>query len=763
MSTYFHKRDSCYPILFCLFLISGLCALLYQIVWIRLAFASFGITTPVLSVVISVFMLGLAIGTRVGGRYIERLAHRTKCSAILFYAAAEFLIGVGGFVVPMLFTAGQALLLPAGDFESFQYLAFSAIILGASILPWSICMGATIPFMMAFIKEFDSSDTRSFGYLYLANTVGAMCGTAATALFLIELLGFRRTLLLAACCNFGIAIMGFVLNFLYPRQKIGGAAGDPGTTPAVPANALPASSVTHPAFFLFMTGFISMAMEVVWIRTFTPVMTTTIYSFASILTIYLLATWIGSWYYLRHARTQRTFSVPALIAMLSCSGFLPVALSDVRLGRFELLRVLAILASIFPLCAVLGYLTPKLIDGYSRGNPNAAGKIYAVNIIGCILGPLCAAYIFLPAIGTRFSLVLLMMPFVAYFVLNFRKVLVENRRYALLTGFLTASLLICSLSVFLSYEDTVFYRHGVVRRDYVATVVSCGEGMKKRLLVDGHGMTGLTTITKCMAHFPLAIRERKPESVLVICFGMGTTFRSALSWDARTIAVELVPSVRDAFGFYFDDAEEILKRPNAQVVIDDGRRFIKRTKERFDLITIDPPPPVTAAGSSLLYSEDFYLLVKDRLKEDGILQQWSPEGDEMIVRAIAKAISAVFPYVRMYRSVENIGYHFFASPQPFEMPCAEDFAARLPVKSAADLVEWTPGKSPRELYQIMLQQEIPRAQLLAPDVTYSITDDRPFNEYYLMRHLWYKFTGRRDPLTIPKKWVLKKVTVPILK
>jgi spermidine synthase len=157
-------------------------------------------------------------------------------------------------------------------------------------------------------------------------------------------------------------------------------------------------------------------------------------------------------------------------------------------------------------------------------------------------------------------------------------------------------------------------------------VISIGDGMRKRLLVNGIGITRLTPITKVMAHLPLAFLQNKPVSSLVICFGMGTTYRSLLSWNIEATAVELVPSVVDAFAYYFDDADLILNNPMGKIVIDDGRRFLMRTSETFDVITIDPPPPVEAAGSSLLYSEEFYDLVKLHLNEGGILQQWFPYG-----------------------------------------------------------------------------------------------------------------------------------------
>src|ERR1700685_2928216 len=101
-------------ILFLLFFISGFCSLVYQMVWTRLAFASFGIITPVLSVVLSVFMLGLSVGSWVGGRIIPSLVRKTGLSAIFFYSGAELVIGLGAFATPALFAVGRHFLLAVG-------------------------------------------------------------------------------------------------------------------------------------------------------------------------------------------------------------------------------------------------------------------------------------------------------------------------------------------------------------------------------------------------------------------------------------------------------------------------------------------------------------------------------------------------------------------------------------------------------------------------------------------------------------------------
>lgn len=730
-------------VIFALFAVSGFCSLLYQVVWLRMAYASFGIITPVLSVVISVFMLGLALGSFLGGKWIHYLVRRYSVSPILFYALTEFLIGLGAFVVPGLFALGERLMLSSGEMNSIRYLLFSDVIIAVAILPWCILMGFTYPFMMSFLQEYDQKNTSGFSYLYLANVIGAMCGTLLTALVLIELAGFHNSLMIAALLNFLIFMVSLIisLRYRYVKKRTENRESEKDPLPDE-------RSFVKNQFFtyslLFFTGFTSMAMEVIWIRTFTPVMLTTIYSFAAILTVYLFATWAGSYLYRRHLQRRSVLAAGPLSACLAIFSFLPIVLNDPRL----IISIPVILISLFPFCAVLGYLTPKLIDEYASGQPREAGRAYAVNIAGCVAGPLAASYILLPLAGEKFSLILSGIPFFFFFMACYRTAILKKKRLmftaaaAVMTG-------LVSVFVCISYED-VYVMHGsnnrkdfyvlkegsMVRRDHTATVVSSGEGMGKMLLVNGIGITSLTPVTKMMAHLPLAFCPKKPQSALIICLGMGTTYRSALTWDVKGTAVELVPSVKKAFGYYFADADAVINNPRGRIIIDDGRRFLNRTKETFDVITIDPPPPLEAAGSSLLYSEEFYSVLKKHLKEKGILQQWFPCGELKIFQAVARSLANSFPYIRVYKSVEGWGFHFLASMSPINVPTAREMISRIPAAAKADMIEWYEADEVHNFdgfIRLMLESEVPLETLLSNDRQMAITDDRPYNEYFFLR------------------------------
>ncbi len=722
-------------LLFLLFFLSGFSSLVYQVVWTRIAFASFGIIAPVLSVVISVFMLGLSLGAWLGGRLIDALTTKTRSSAIVFYMLTELVIGIGAVAVPMLFAVSGEVLLSAGQMNSFRYLSLSALLLGLSILPWCVCMGATFPFMMAYVREQDPQNTESFSFLYLANVLGAMSGTLVTALVLVEFFGFKQTLYIAAAGNFTIAVIS---GFLARKQREPAAlnlAEAKVSSPRWPT--LSPDTLRRPfrKWILFSTGFTAMAMEVVWTRAFTPVLKTQVYSFALIIFAYLGATFCGSLLYRRGLRTNSVWNVAKLMSVAVVATFLPILFNDLRFlgvaAKFSAyLDVAVLLSSITPLCAVLGYLTPSLIDKDALGDPADAGNAYALNVLGCILGPLFASYVLLPWVGERYGLVLLSLPFLGFYFFTSRSL---PSWYRTMSGATAGIVLAWSLFCPVDFASWIS-RGGAteIRRDYAASVISAGKDLDKHLFVNGIGVTCLTPETKFMAHLPLALHAGKPESVLIICFGMGTTYRSALSWDIDTTAVELVPSVKNAFGFYHRDAARVLNNPKGRIVIDDGRRFLKRTSAMFDVVVTDPPPPTEAAGSSLLYSEEFYELVKQHLKPNGIIQVWFPGGELMTGQAVFRSLENSFTHVCCFRGIQGVGFHMLASMQPIAPRTPEQVASAMPAAATSDLLEWTQSADlPAYLGRVLLSR-FP-IQLLNRDPEIRITDDQPYNEYFFLR------------------------------
>lgn len=717
---------------FAFFFVSGACSLVYQVVWLRLAMAAFGVTAPMVSIVIATFMAGLALGSWAAGR----LARRTGVSPIVplrLYALAELVIALSGDAVPSGIEIGRRLMSSATGLPwgSAGHYLVAGLCVAVVFLPFCAAMGATFPLAMWSIRRAQPSRSlRSFSFLYLANVLGAAVGTLVSAFVLIELVGLRRTALVAAGFNALLAAAALAASL-----RSASSVAPPGdlaldATSARPTGPAGGSSLRA---LLFATGLASMGMEVVWVRQFTPYLGTVVYAFAIILALYLVATFAGSVAYRRWQDRAGGAQPPAWIwPLLVVAGLLPLLSTDPRwpVPHHIVAGAARVALGVAPLCATLGFLTPWALDRWSEGRPERVGGAYALNIVGCILGPLLSGFLLLPWLGERWTLLALSAP-LAVCAIMAQPAASRGRsdRRA------TIAAVAAGLALVLATRDFVtLFSPREVRRDHAATVIATGAGLRRRLLVNGQGMTKLTPITKVMAHLPLAYLETPPRNALVVCFGMGTSFRSLASWGIATTAVELIPSVPELFGFFHPDGPQLLRRPNVHVVVDDGRRFLERTRDSFDVITVDPPPPVEAAGSSLLYTREFYRLARARLNPGGIVQQWLPHGDTVVVSSFTRALVESFPHVRAFGSVEDFGIHFLASAAPIPDRTAAELASRMPPLARQDLVEWGPASTPEGLLSIVLGREFEVSQLLGlAKGTPALTDDRPFNEYYLLR------------------------------
>lgn len=715
-------------IFFLLFFLSGFCALLYQTVWLRLAFASFGINAQVISIVISIFMLGLALGSWLAGTYLLKISHKYRIKSLYFYAIAEAGIGISAITVPKLFSFGRAWLLTFGQTDSTSYLFLSAFILAICMLPWCFLMGTTIPLMMDYLKNHMEKDKNSFSYFYLANTFGAMIGTIITAIVLIELFGFTHTLLIASIINFAIALISLAVAFVVSHQTNYKQTFK--QTKSYKVKILDKRQC-YSLGLLFTTGFTSLGFEVVWNRQFTSILQTSVYAFAFIIFLYLLGTCIGLLWYRFNLSRDKVFPKSFLLLILVGVSVAQIGFNDPRAS----LSLVGIILTVVSISSVLGYLTPKQVDELSQGHPEVAGVAYAINVLGCILGPLFASYLLLPFLGSKLTLLLLSMP-IAIFLLKNNE-LKSNIYFARTPVLLGVVILFITALVFgNSYEEFITVPNKIIKHDYNASVIKFGKDNRKQgLIVNGIPMTSLTPITKIMAHLPLSLMSNQPKNALIICLGMGTTFRSTASWGIDTTAVELTPSIKGLFPEFFPDAKTILQNPKTRIVIDDGRRYLQRTSTKYDLIAIDPPPPVEAAGSSLLYSKEFYEIAKQRLTDSGILAQWYPLRQGQTLQAIARSLVVVFPHVVAYQSVEGWGYHFFASKNPINSISPEQFIQSLPKNAQLDLMEWNDFNDPDILSYAtrILSGKKDIHQFLNPESDILVTDDRPFNEYFLLR------------------------------
>jgi hypothetical protein len=329
--------------------------------------------------------------------------------------------------------------------------------------------------MLAIRQRFEQEAPRSFSYLYLSNVAGAILGALVPPL-LIELRGFHGTLKIAAVLNCLLAVSATALSLarkvheaeIAPRSKRADTS-----RPLAPRNGWTLA-------LLFATGLTSMGMEVVWIRQFTFFLGTMVYAFAAILGIYLTATIVGSQMYRYWSQKQARQEEKLIWACLGATALLPLVTAD---PRIEMATTWRLALGIAPFSGILGFLTPMLVDRWSSGDPNRAGNAYAVNVLGCILGPLLSGFVLLPLMSEHWVLTLLSLPWLFAGIYPQRPAEAPSataRRYAVTFAL---SAVAVALVVF-AKDYQVEYPQSRILRDDTATVPPRGERSMAGLFSD---------------------------------------------------------------------------------------------------------------------------------------------------------------------------------------------------------------------------------------------------------------------------------------
>jgi hypothetical protein len=243
-----------------------------------------------------------------------------------------------------------------------------------------------------------------------------------------------------------------------------------------------------------------------------------------------------------------------------------------------------------------------------------------------------------------------------------------------------------------------------------------------------------------MPILPLIARP-EAESALVVAFGMGSSFRSALIAGLRSDAVELVPSVVRMFRWYHADAAAVLADPDGRVIVADGRNYLELTDRRYDIIVTDPPPPIESSGASVISSLEYYEAGRSRLQPGGIMMQWVPWGQSLSeFQAHVRTVAAVFPELLIAFGPGGYGALMLGS----EAPIVIDPVAAGAVLSRPGVLEDLSGAfdSPARTFDEWLAVIEGMLWISGADVRAFaregplITDDRPLPEYFLLRR-WF--------------------------
>jgi spermidine synthase len=760
-------------IVYLIFVLSGAAGLIYEVVWARQLVLVFGNTTQAVSAILTGFFGGMAIGSVIGGRLADRVR-----SPLRLYGILEIAHDVVVVATPLTFRLINEIYRGTyGSLESSPQ-GLALIRFGLSLLalgPATILMGATLPTLTRHLSAGGDHLSRAFGRLYAANTIGAIAGTLLSGLVLIELLGLTGALLVGAACSGVAGVLALAVARSSPALTAILEAPVANTRPAVrPAPRASASASPGLALAVaFVSGLTSLGYQVLWTRLLASGTGSTTYVFTVILAVFLAGIAAGAVIFsvfrdrIRYpiallAAAQCAVAVLALGGLVLVIGHLPAVDPITSLDAIARLRQPMVLV-VLPATLVMGLAFPAasalLEDRGGRVGTNA-GKLLAANTLGAITGTFLVPFVVIPAIGSPGAVAALALVNAATGVTLAVTRLRDRPSLRLgltAAGVGAAGLILLALLRPGAIVDPTFTRvtaaGGAIAasaEDEIAAVQAGHlSGGRERLWVTGTSMTLLTVDARLMPILPLMVRPNA-TSALVVAFGMGSSYRTALRAGLDVEAVELVPSVPRMFEQFYPDAATILADPHGHVVIADGRNHVELTTRRYDIMVTDPPPPIQAAGVSVISSKEYYEAGRSRLNPGGVMMQWLPYGETLEeFREHVRTFRAVYPNVLIAFGPGGYGFMMVGSEQPIELREADMLAVlRRPnvlddLSSAFDAPEHTEAGWVNRIKALVWVQGDAVARFAGTGPL--ITDDHPLPEYFLLRQLFGPPSPRLSP------------------
>jgi spermidine synthase len=730
-------------IVLALFFISGAAGLIYEVVWARELVLVFGNTTQAVSAILTGFFGGMAVGSVLGGRVADHVRNRLRLYGIL-----EVVLAAVAVLTPFLLTAVREVYRSAFGTLETEPSQLALLRLGLSLLalgPATVLMGATLPTLTRHLSSSRIGVGFHFARLYSANTFGALAGTALSGLVLIELLGLTKTLLIGSGCSLVAGLAALALSRLGPPDRAQASPMRPETTAA-------ADAVAHKALILavaFVSGLTALGYQVLWTRLLSFGTGASSYTFTTILILFLSGIALGA---MAHSLGVGRRMNPLLLLAICQILVAALALAGLTLVGSSTAPLWVRIGVIVPATLVLGFALPiaaGLTSSADRTVGSDTGLLLGVNTAGTVIGTFVVPFFLVPAIGSPHAVVVLAALNAATAIglvvaIRGRAARIRGRTavavvasgvlvIALMTPAIDPGYVGDRVGVMVAQKGRLF----ATREDEIASVVAGEIGGRPQLWVNGTSMTLLTVDTHLIPLLPLMARPQS-RTALVIAFGMGTSYRTALRAGLTVRAAELVPSVPSLFGYYYADAPAVRDNPRGTVVITDGRNEVELTPRRFDIIVADPPPPITSAGTGVLYSAEFYRACLHDLVPGGVMLQWMPYGQSIDeFRAHMRTFNSVFGHVVYLLGPGNHGVFMLGSTKEIDITGARirEIIGRPGVLddigSAYDSPRLTLDGWVKQIQRLRWADDR-RARSFAGSGDI-ITDDQPRTEYFLLR------------------------------
>ncbi|HET6265405.1 MAG TPA: fused MFS/spermidine synthase [Usitatibacter sp.] len=717
-------------VFFALFTASGFAGLIYQSIWSHYLKLFLGHAAYAQTLVLAIFMGGMAVGAWLVSRYTHRVRN-----LLVGYAIAELGIGLLAIAFHRVFlgATGWAFdtVLPAlggSGVDLFKWTLASSLILPASIL-----LGTTFPLMSAGIMRlYPEVGGRTLSMLYFTNSFGAAFGVLASGFYLIDKVGLPGTLLAAGLMNVVLAATVWLL-----ARRLPVAAPE---ASAIPGGREAASALGRAILILaFATGAASFIYEITWIRMLTLALGASTHAFEVMLAAFILAMSLGAfWFRNRIGKLGNDLGWLAgiLVAKAVFAAWAVWIYGDVLQfvawmttstsrtdGGYVIATFSGFIASLvvmFPSAFCAGMTLPLATHALtSRGHGESSiGRVYGANTAGCIAGAIFATHAGmelagvkgLTGIGAVLDVATAALVLAAGGMLRAR--LAAASALVALAGVLVFSAakldtLRMASGVFRHGEfynpkdsTVAFYRDGktatiaVVDTKTVRAIRTNGKSDASVQMADGQRAQDDEYTMVLAAALPLALNPNV-RRVANIGFGSGLTTHTLLASPVleQLDSIEIERMVIEGARLFAPRNARAFSDPRSRIHIEDAKTFFAAHGQRYDLIVSEPSNP-WVSGTATLFSEEFYAQVRRHLQPDGMLVQWvqAYEINLPLLSSIFNALGKHFGDYTVYATTADLLVVATpaarlpqVSPQSFSFPALQQDLARLGVRGPQDL------------------------------------------------------------------------------
>ena len=682
-----------------LFFTSGATALVYEVVWSKYLALMFGSTVQAQTVVLAVFMGGLALGNKLFGNRSDALVRPLHA-----YGFIEILIGVYAYCFPWLHQAADSAFVGLGtrwfEHSTVVLLLKAFLSVGLLLLP-TVLMGGTLPLLAGWLQRHTEDPSRRSARFYSVNSLGAVTGAGLAGFYLVQTLGLVATLQTAAALNVSVGLLAILLERRLPSgtgsQTRAAANPTPGKDAGTSADLK--GNAGWACLLVAVTGGVSMGLEVLSSRSLSLIFGSNLQSFAMVLVSFILGIGLGSAAIASargaHWRSERAVVLLLIVAALWV-GILVFRIEwwveFYRLAKSGLARSsigyvyylgLAALLSMVVLgipAALIGSVLPlliRLVGGESLSLGRMVGRLLTWNTLGAVGGTVLTGFVLMPHVGLRGSFGVLACGLCAMAVL-----LAWKRHQTRLAGLAGATFAVITVlfvsggdgwrhvmssGAFRAKETEVFFNVMEERQKHIkilfyedapdATVsVEQGDGIGAAddigLRINGK-TDASSRIDLCtqmlIGHLPLMARPNARD-VFILGLGSGVTGGAVLGHpiEKLVIAENCEPVLRGA-KFFEPWNGGVMTDRRTRMVLEDARTVLKLSPQTYDVIITQPSNP-WMAGVGSVFSREYYELGASRLKDGGLMVQWFHLYDmhDGIVEMVMRTFGSVFPYLEVW-------------------------------------------------------------------------------------------------------------------